>query len=138
MKDKKPNLIKDFGIEYNKTRNEIGLPLLDSLWRISYESDEMIQWMPIKSKDSLSFLLKRLIFKNAILCREENIFNGKDTYTTPDGKFIEKVYITYDFLNSKPNSQWICEYYGLKKEFGERISRKQADSILRLWGVNKW
>jgi hypothetical protein len=135
VKNEKNNQVEQFGIAFNKTRSEIGLPLLDSSWKISNESDEMLQWMPIRPKDSLSFVLKRMLFKNGDLNREENVFNGKRTYTTTEGTLIEKLYVSYNFLQSGPAGKWICEYYGLKKEFGEMIPKEQADSILLSWGL---
>jgi hypothetical protein len=123
------------GLDFNGKRAVIGLPLLDSNWRIIDNMDGYIMWAPVHTADSMAFQSKFVRIRNGKVKREENRFAGGQKYKTVDGNFREDLFISCDFDENENVSYWDCEYRGGGHEFGWKISRAQADSILSQWKI---
>jgi hypothetical protein len=123
------------GVDFNGKRAAIGLPLLDSSWVIIDNMDSYVMWAPAHSADSLAYQSKLVRMRNGKVKREENRFVGAQTYKTVDGSFREELFISCDLDTNEKLTYWDCEYRGLGHEFGWKLSRAQADSILSQWKI---
>jgi hypothetical protein len=123
------------GVDFNGKRAAIGLPLLDSSWRVISDRDGYIMWAPVHSADSLAYHSKLVKIRDGKVKREENLFVGAQKYKTVDGTFSEELFISCDFDENENVSYWDCDYRGRDHEFGWKISRVQVDSILSRWKV---
>jgi hypothetical protein len=127
------NAVEKFGLDFNIKRKQIGLPLLDSSWKVVKNSENIIMWLTPQKKDSLVYLSKLIQLENGVISREENRIIGRQKYNTVDGNFFEDLYISCYLNDSLSIKSWNCEYNGLNYEFGKKISKQEADSIMQKW-----
>ena len=128
--------IRKFGIGFNDKRKDLGLPILDSNWRLVKNSDGVLLWFPETEKDSQAYVSKLIRCNRDKILSEENKFLGKEKYTTVDGTFREMLYLSCSFDVNEDVSNWDCEYQGPKEVFGKSISKEEVDSILEKWKIH--
>jgi hypothetical protein len=130
--------VRKFGIGLNHKRKDIGLPILDSNWRLVKNTDGVLLWLPETEKDSLAYVSKLIRHDRNKIFFEENKFYGKEKYATIDGIFREVLYITCSFNDEEEILHWNCEYRGPNEIFGKPITKKEADSLLKIWNLDSF
>jgi len=125
--------ISKAGIGFNANRNKIGLPLLNPDWKLVKNLSGVFQWMPL---ERIGYCSKLVVIEDGKFKREENHFKGKKGYNTIDGSFFEDVYITCYFEDSL-KVRWEC-VFNSENVFSKNISKAEADSIVKSWGLQYW
>ena len=137
---------RKFGLDFNATRKQVGLPVLDKHWKISntgkdYNGIKYIEWTN-KSRSTNPRLFKKSIrFTNDTILYEENQYIGKNTYSTIDGTFQEEIFVTFNFVNDDSkgvhqNAGWEYVFINSKtfdNDTRQKISKIDCDSILASW-----
>ena len=127
--------VRKFGVGFNHKRKDLGLPILDSNWRLVKNTDGILLWLSETERDSLAYVSKLIRHDRNKIISEENKFFGKEKYTTADGIFREVLYISCSFTAEEKILHWNCEYRGQNEIFGKSITKKETDSLLEIWGL---
>jgi hypothetical protein len=138
-----------YGVGFNIYRKQIGSPVLDSSWTISSKGKDVsgnnfIVW--VRKYDGHSppyFLKKSVIFNKDTIISEEKHFVGKGCYTTLDGTTNDELFTYFNFSDRKGTDAiqkrgWMCTLRDQKTiniPEKERISKIEADSVLKSWGI---
>ena len=125
---------KKAGIGFNDTRKKIGLPPLKRDWRLVNEMHDILLWSNPKSKNQNSFVTKLVEVSDGKVVREENLISGDKKFQTVDGTFTEELYISCRMKDEKL-VEWNCVYEGPMFEFRKAVTKNEADSILKEWGL---
>lgn len=127
-----------YGIKYNNERNRIGLPILPKEWTAvpTFTSGAIILWVNTKkaNEEKKAFHGRKWIAYN-----KDTIVSESDWYFGPGSKQNRKVLIiSYNFKPEAGKSKGWSYTFSTKDDpyFLEGISKIQADSILKTWGVN--
>ena len=127
----------------NQKRKEIGLPVIVEDW-VNYNrgnnASEAAWRVPGSSHDSSNHTGKKVIYGSGAWQFEQDYYYSGKTGQCPDpdgGKQWEKVTVSYAFVeyNNNPTG-WTCRYQS-PTNWSEKISLKEAESILESWGVKR-
>lgn len=133
ISDKK---VKKYGMEFNEERKRYKIPLLTDKMVLTSNRDNWLTWFAKdKNYDSLAFYSKSIEFKDGKISREFSEIAGAEKYTTVDGRFCEQLIITNEFSEDEILVRTRYFYRFPKNIFGEHISKKAADSLLKLWAI---
>jgi hypothetical protein len=124
------------GLNFNAKRKEIGLPLLNSNWKLTNHNQELLQWIASTYSQPSSYFSKLVKLEDGKVIREENQFIGKQKYKTIDGSFDEELFISCRFDEKENFLEWDCKYRGPGFESGKPVSKKEADSLVHKWGIS--
>jgi len=133
-----------YGIDYNATRNSLGLSQISNDFELSkkrkfYEIWENKKCNNLKTKSCL--IRKKIMYPKGILSSEIDEYVGTAFYKTIDGTFKEKLYWTYHYTNSKGKAQWeytLFDQTSVDEGFlGKKIDREQALAILKKWNITR-
>lgn len=156
----KPEQEPKFGLEFNATRKQVGLPLINEKWEhtviAGYASHPTLcKWGDDKlSKDQKNGYVKNVYYftePTKILYELDVYLRLDDKWVTPGDidhtEDMTALYIRYYFRHytppdgGKPHAKgWECELKEKKHNFMngyKSLTLAQADSVLRVWGVNR-
>ena len=127
----------------NPRRKEIGLPVIGEDW-VNYNRgnnrSEAAWNTPGSNHASPNHAGKKVIYSSGQWQYEEDCYYSGKTGPSPDpdgGTQWEKVTVSYAFVpyNNCPTG-WTCRYQS-PTDWGEKITLKEAESILESWGVKR-
>jgi hypothetical protein len=135
-------MVKKYGLDFNKNRLELGLPVLQANWKLMKNTDGILRWAPEGNLQGAGFIHKEVTIKDDKLYGEENRFEGKNKYQRDGADYNEEVYIGCYFDEKEQISEWNCIFKGTRNPVSgaasdgdTRLTVKQADSIVRSWGI---
>ena len=134
--------VRKYGLDFNQKRQALGLPALQSSWKLVKNVQGILRWAPEGNLNGPGYIHKEIMIKNDQIYSEENRFEGKNKYTRDGTDYNEEVYIGCYFDDKAQVSEWNCIFKGTRNpingspsEGDTRITVKQADSIVTAWGV---
>ncbi|MES2847840.1 MAG: hypothetical protein V4685_02205 [Bacteroidota bacterium] len=133
------NYVTKFGPDFNSERKKLNIPLLDTSFRLvaKHKLEDSICYLSFSKsddKDSLIMSNKIMTIVKGALNRDESCFLGKRKYVTIDGTFLETLFISL-YKDSISNKYlWDCELHDREPPY-IKITRDQADSILKSWNI---
>lgn len=135
-------MVKKYGLDFNKQRQELGLPVLQANWKLVKNDQGILRWAPDGNLNAAGFIHKQVTIKDNKLYAEENRFEGKNKYQRDGTDYTEEVYIGCYFDDKEQISEWNCVFKGTRNpinnsasEGDTKITVKQADSIVTSWGI---
>ena len=134
--------IQKYGLDFNANRQKLGLPALQSSWKVVKNDQSIIRWAPEGNLNGPGYIHKEVSIKNDKIYSEENRFEGKSKYTRDGTDYNEEVYIGCYFDDNAQVSEWNCIFKGTRNPINgsasdgdTRLTVKQADSIVTAWGI---
>jgi len=135
-------MVKKYGLDFNKNRTELGLPILQASWKLVKNDQGILRWAPAGDLTATGFIHKQVSIKDNKIYSEENRFEGKNKYQRDGTDYTEEVYIGCYFDDKEQISEWNCVFKGTRNpingsasEGDTKITVKQADSIVTSWGI---
>ena len=134
-----------YGVEHNPVRDSLGIVLLDSSW-IPYTWDGATAWGP-KEKQPYPYHTGKQVNYNddSLYCEIDSYCNGEE-YETVDGCHKVRLHVAYFYRSARSgplggiafNADTVGWYCLLDNSPGStHISKAQADSIIKAWGIEK-
>ena len=133
-----------YGIEHNKVRDSLGIPLLDSSWVAIHMWDGVTVWGPKEKQPYPRHTLKQVSYFNDTLYCEYDIYTNGEEYQTIDGS--ESIYLAiwyfyrparcgpWDMMTwNRDTVGWCYMFYDTPA--GHSVNKAKADSILTSWGL---
>jgi len=140
-----------YGIEFNKTREEIGLPVLLENWdhKKTIEKGYSTWVNPNYDREKPYYDRKpyyhekTVVYNKDTILWEANTYIGLQKFTTIDGTFKEELNIKYYFVKNEDNKiRWEYNLFtAIKSDNGYysmstiNITKEEADAILVSWGL---
>lgn len=141
-----------YGVEFNPTREVLGIPLLKEDWVPVDSSDSKTTWKPpIKEKDKPYHSFKKIKYLNGTLTWELDNYESNKKFVTVDVTATESLSIQFYYISSKydqfrSKDKSIKDFVGFEyiymhsEKHGyciarDRVTKFQADSILTSWGL---
>ena len=141
-----------YGIEFNPTREALGIPLLKDDWIPVNTSDSITTWRPPINKKGMSYhSFKKIKYLNGTLAWEVDNYKSNKKFVTVDVTAYESLSIRYYYISSKydqfrSKDESIKDFVGFEYIYAhnekhgyhiqsDRITKFQADSLLTLWGL---
>jgi hypothetical protein len=128
---------KIFGLNFNKTRKKLLLPELPVDWKYvpSFTIGNTITWINILNKNNPKpfYASKSVAYNNNCIISEQNSFHGP--LINGENQILMERYYFVDNYNEKKHTR---KYLFTRNPFNNNlneISRNQADSVLKVWGI---
>lgn len=132
-----------FSSEYNKQRRRIGLPIIEKNW-VNYNKFNNAQeaaWsIPGTNFDEPCHSGKKVFYESGKWKEEEDYYYSGKKYMSGDpdaGKLHESITINYRFGENGIAGVWTCHYQGANKAIDDTITLKEAEEILKSWGLTR-
>ena len=138
-----------YGVDFNFTRETLGINLLDSGWRIGHTEPYYTRWInPSIDKTKVQYIMKQVCYFDNILSMEMDVYENVNTGILTS----ERLAIMFYYLSSRYDEKnifhrkendilgWDFRYTrddGHESVQTELISKQQADSIIKVWGIEK-
>ena len=134
-----------YGVEYNSVRDSLGIVLLDSSW-VPDPWNGATAWGPKEKQPYPYHTVKQVNYNNdSLYCEIDSYCNGEE-YETVDGYHKVRLHIAYFYRSARSgplggiafNADTVGWYCLLDNSPGStNISKAQADSIIKAWGIEK-
>ena len=134
-----------YGVEHNPVRDSLGIVLLDSSW-IPYTWDGATAWGPKEKQPYPYHTAKQVNYNNGTLYCEIDSYSNGEKYETVDG--YNRVYLEIAYFYRPACSGplggmafntdtvgWYCLFNN--SPGSTNISKAQADSIIKAWGIEE-
>ena len=134
-----------YGVEHNSVRDSIGIVLLDSSW-MAHTWDGATAWGPKEKQPYPYHTAKQVNYNNGTLYCEIDSYSNGEKYETVDG--YNRVYLEIAYFYRPACSGplggmafntdtvgWYCLFNN--SPGSTNISKAQADSIIKAWGIEK-
>ena len=129
---------KLFGYSYNPTRKKLGIPELPKGWRLNKGITDKNIWFWYNPNESSSpfFERKTITVLNSKLTRDFNVFYGSRKYLVDEIYDRERLTVSYHFTKLELDSIACTFIFDSRTHYEpEIITKRQADSILNIWGL---
>jgi len=131
------------GIQYNSERQRVGLPIIPSDWRPQAVRGSECTWINPDEEEKFSRHLpvhstKYVQFQGDTIIMEIDTYYGPGDYTSINGTFRERLYITYYYQLDKNKSRWDVSLWNQESfRSSPKFTLEEADQILRKWGIDR-
>ena len=138
-------MLEKYGAKFDRERKKIGLPHLDSRWKLAGNESDGLMWINSLHSDTGAYYFKKSMYiRHDTLISEDDEYIGPHRYKTIDGSSDEDLWVSYHFRDYRTDMDhkkgWECKWTKGDGRGGEEnvyLSIDSATLLLRSWGIER-